>query len=80
MQSERKWGGGTVLIVTVLIGLLGLAIYMGYVGWAMGGAPGGGEPMTTHGYVAMGLGILATMGLGVGLMFLVYYSSKHGRD
>jgi hypothetical protein len=53
---------------------------MGYVGWGMGGAPGGGESMSAHGFIAMGFGILATLALGIGLMWLVYYSSKSGRD
>lgn len=80
VENERKWGAGTVVIVAVLIGLLGLAIYMGYVGWGMGGAPGGGESMSAHGFIAMGFGIVATLALGIGLMWLVYYSSKSGRD
>ncbi len=80
MEKEGKWGAGTIVVVTVLIGMLGLAIYMGYVGWSMGGESGGGESMSTHGYIAMGFGIVATLALGVGLMGLVYYSSKHGRD
>ncbi|MBS0539275.1 MAG: hypothetical protein JSR47_10995 [Proteobacteria bacterium] len=68
------------MILVILLGLLGMAIYMGYVGWGMGGAPGGGESMSTRGYIAMGLGILATLALGIGLMSLVYFSSKSGRD
>jgi hypothetical protein len=36
--------------------------------------------MSTNGWIAMGLGILATLGLGVGLMALVFYSHRQGRD
>ena len=39
---------------------------------------GGG--MSTAGWVAMLLGILATMGLGVGLMALVFISNRRGYD
>lgn len=80
MQSERKWGGGTILVLVVLLGLLALATYVGIVGWQMGGEGGGGEAMSTTGYIAMGFGIVVTLALGAGLMALMYYSSKHDRD
>jgi len=32
------------------------------------------------GYVAMTLGVVATLALGVGLMALMYYSNRSGRD
>jgi hypothetical protein len=80
MPSERKWGGGTVLVLAVLLGMLGLAIYVGVVGWNMGGESGGGEAMSTTGYIAMAFGIIVTLALGAGLMGLMYYSSKHDRD
>ena len=67
------------MVVVVLLGLLGLAVYMGIAGWNMGADGTGGE-MSTAGYIAMALGILATLVLGAGLMALMYYSSKHDRD
>jgi len=79
MPTGQKSGWGTVLVVAVLVGLLGLAIYMGIAGWNMG-SDAAGDSMSTAGYVAMGLGIAATLALGVGLMGLMYYSSKHDRD
>lgn len=79
MARERKWSGGTVLILAVLLGLLGLALYMGIVGWNMGGDRPS-DSMSFTGYVAMTLGIVVTLALGAGLMALMYYSSKHGRD
>ena len=36
--------------------------------------------MSTAGYIAMALGILVTLGLGVGLMALVFYSNREGHD
>jgi hypothetical protein len=50
MSGERKWGGGTVLALIVLLGMLGLAVYVGFVGWNMG-ADGTGETMSTSGYI-----------------------------
>ena len=32
------------------------------------------------GWFAMGLGIVVTLALGIGLMFLVFYSNRHGYD
>ena len=33
-----------------------------------------------HGMIAMVLGIVLTLALGIGLMALVFYSSRHGYD
>lgn len=33
-----------------------------------------------HGWLAMGLGVTLTAVLGAGLMFLVFYSARHGHD
>ena len=33
-----------------------------------------------HGMLAMGLGIVLTLALGIGLMALVFYSSRQGYD
>ncbi len=70
-------GGGTIIILVAMLGLLVLAGVFLYVGW---GAPEGGSPMSTAGYIAMALGTLVTMALGAGLMFLMFYSNRHGRD
>jgi len=40
----------------------------------------GGSGMSAAGWVAMLLGILATLGLGVGLMALVFISNRRGYD
>jgi len=36
--------------------------------------------MGIHGWVAMGLGVVFTLGLGGGLMALTFYSSRNGYD
>lgn len=33
-----------------------------------------------HGYLALFLGIAGTLAVGIGLMSLVFYSSRHGYD
>jgi drug/metabolite transporter (DMT)-like permease len=77
LSIMRKLGTGTILTLVVLLGLLAVAIVILVVGWT---TPEGGTPMSIHGYIAMGLGIVFTMALGGGLMFLIFYSSRHGRD
>jgi hypothetical protein len=39
-----------------------------------------GPPLPTEGYVAMGLGVVFSLVVGIGLMALVFYSSRHGYD
>jgi hypothetical protein len=76
MDSRSKQGWGTWLVLGVLIGLLCLAIVVLYVSWD----PEQSGVMTGAGYVAMTLGVVATLALGVGLMALMYYSNRSGRD
>jgi hypothetical protein len=36
--------------------------------------------MSVHGYMAMILGVVFSLGIGCGLMALMFYSSRHGYD
>ena len=72
-----KMRSGAILTLAALVGLLLLAIVFMVVGWDV---PEGGTPMSTMGWIAMIVGIVATLALGGGLMFLVFYSNRHGRD
>ena len=76
MKPKRT---GTWLTVAVLLALLGLACVILYVGLT---PPEGeqGTPMSAAGYVAMALGVVVTLALGVGLMMLIFYSSRHDQD
>ena len=78
MAKERRHGG-TWLIVAVLVAILALAVAILYVGWGIADDDGG-MAMSTNGYVAMTLGIVATLALGIGLMALIFYSNRHGND
>lgn len=40
----------------------------------------GGRDMTVHGWIALGLGLLGTVGLAWGLMALAFRSSREGWD
>jgi hypothetical protein len=72
-----KSGIATITALVILVGLLLLAIVFMAVGW---NAPEGGEKMSTGGWIAMILGVIATLALGVGLMTLMFYSHRSGRD
>lgn len=81
-SDNARAGGpraGTVISLTVLLGLLVLAATFLVVGWQTPEGPRGTE-MSVNGYIAMALGTLITMVLGGGLMFLMFYSNRRGRD
>lgn len=67
---------GTLIVVLVLFGLLALASIVAYVSWQQLAE----VDIGFHGYMALGLGIGLTILLGVGLMSLVFYSSRRGYD
>ena len=39
-----------------------------------------GPPLPASGYVAMALGVIFSLVVGIGLMALVFYSHRHGYD
>lgn len=78
MAKENR-RAGTWLIVAVLLAILALSVVVLYVGWGIAD-DAGGMAMSTAGYLAMALGIVATLALGIGLMALVFYSNRHGDD
>jgi hypothetical protein len=78
-RPKAKYGWATWLVLAVLVILLCLAIAVLYVGW-QAGADDVGSGISGAGYVAMTLGIVATLALGIGLMALIFYSNRSGRD
>lgn len=65
-----------LLLIAVLGAILFIAVVMAVDVWSGAGDAG----MSTHGYIAMALGIAATLALGGGLMALVFFSSRRGYD
>jgi hypothetical protein len=63
-------------LLLVLGSLLVFAIVVAYLGWASAA----GTDVPALGYLAMGLGISFSLLIGVGLMGLLFYSSRHGYD
>jgi len=79
MKPAKRTGLGAIIVLASLVAMLGLAIVFLYVGWYPADEAAGSD-MSMSGYVAMALGIVATLALGVGLMGLVFYSSRKGHD
>jgi len=67
---------GIAALVTFLMVLLGATLWWSIALW---NADGPAE-MSGHGYVAMTLGIVFSMIVGIGLMALVFYSARKGYD
>jgi hypothetical protein len=64
------------ILILVLGGLLVTAVLGAAGAWhEIGEVELGG-----HGLAALALGALLSLALGSGLMFLVFYSSRHGHD
>jgi hypothetical protein len=76
-MSKRKSSGTSVaLLAVVLAGLLAFAVGIAVYMWQHIGA----VDIGTHGIIALVLGVGASLALGIGLMRLVYFSSRRGYD
>jgi hypothetical protein len=67
-------GSWTILIVLVL--LLAVTFAIVYLGWTLAS----GTDVPASGYVAMAFGVIVSLGVGFGLMALIFYSSRKGYD
>ena len=65
----------TAIIILVLLGLLGWALWIMVTAWTHIDAQ-----MSVHGWVALILGIVFSCVLGFGLMGLMFFSSRRGYD
>jgi hypothetical protein len=63
-------------VILVLGALLLATVGIAWVGWAL--APGTVVPAS--GFVALTFGVLFSLAVGIGLMALVFYSSRHDYD
>ena len=71
MRGLKSWlvGGGAALLVAVVVAVA-------VVNWTGIGDSG----IDANGWIALVLGVLATLGLGIGLMALVFISNRRGYD
>ncbi len=66
-QRAAAWVGGILIVLIAAVGIYG---WMSL----------GDVEMSAGGYVAMAIGIVGLVGLGGGLMALIFYSHRHGYD
>ena len=66
----------TFLLIAVLGGILVICVGFGVYMW-QGMAD---TEISGHGIAALALGVFFTLALGIGLMSLAFYSSRHGHD
>ena len=66
----------TVLLLLALLGIF--AVTFAWV-WQIAGRLGGFD-MPASGWVALIIGVVLSLAIGVGLMVLVFYSSRKGYD
>ena len=75
-MSNRFGRLGTIALVVVLLGLLIAATAFAVRSWTSIEGP----PLPEVGYVAMTIGIVFSLLIGIALMALLFYSSRHGYD
>ena len=68
----------TLWIWTFILASVGFVVLAVLLFWAMGAL--GGLGLSGKGVVALALGFLLTVGLAIGLMALVFFSDRSGRD
>jgi len=74
--GSARLGPGGWFAIAVLFAFLGVAGWYAIHAW--GELPG--VPISPLGWLFLVLGVLTTIGVGAGLMALVFYSSRKGRD
>ncbi len=71
VKSTLSWVAAAVACAVVLVlGFLIAALWIGI----------GDSDISSAGWLAMGLGVVVTLALGIGLMALVFISSRRGYD
>lgn len=64
---------GQILIVVAAVVILAVVLAAAMIGFDA-------SAMSLNGWIALGLGTVFSLGLGVGLMALMFYSSRKGFD
>jgi len=67
-------------VIGLMAACLGFIAAIMLIFWIMGGFEGGGGSVSVSGWIAFAIGATLTSVLGVGLMALVFYSDRSGRD
>ena len=76
LSSAKGMGVGSYALVAVLLAMLIWTCIIAGTGWSSAV----GTEVPVAGYVAMAIGVVFSLLVGVGLMALVFYSSRAGYD
>jgi hypothetical protein len=79
MDSFRHKLAGPAKIAALVVPLFAILAAAGWFA-AKAWISVSGPPMPAHGYIAMTLGVVLSVALGLGLMALLFYSSRAGYD
>jgi hypothetical protein len=74
--GKRRKVSGAAAIMAVLVGLLAATGAVAWWAWAQLAD----VQIGMHGMIALALGTVGALGIATGLMWLVYYSHRHGYD
>jgi cation transporter-like permease len=72
----RMLGTGSTILLLVLLAILAAVAFFVY----QGTLASDDRALPTHFYIAMTLGVVFSLLVGIGLMALVFYSSRRGHD
>ena len=67
--------GSSILIIVLLAILVATGVFVLF-GWSLGGD----FSLPAWGYISLGLGVVLSLAVGIGLMALLFYSSRKGYD
>jgi hypothetical protein len=73
---SSRMGTGSWVTLIVLLSLLAASVATAAYGWALGDD----VALPASDYVAMALGIVFSLVVGIGLMALIFFSSRNGYD
>jgi membrane protein DedA with SNARE-associated domain len=76
VSSTSGLSRGSYVVIAVLVGFLIWTSVLAGMGWSSAA----GTEVPLSGYFAMALGVVFSLVVGVGLMALVFYSSRAGYD
>ena len=76
LQKRPPLGLGHFVVLGALAAMLILTIFWAVTVWTSSN----NVSMSKHGWIALGLGTFFSLIIGCGLMILMFYSSRSGRD
>ena len=76
VSTPPRLGVGSWTVVILLLSMLAATLVVAYLGWTLAS----GVDVPASAYVAMEFGVIMSPAVGIGLMALIFYSSRKGYD